>query len=288
MEFIPINHPAQSSLTDLRRRAHSHAARVAHARARKAQVANFMRQKELSGEKCHNKQQSHDQPPDQSWTAVTHQQVNQTSGSHPDLTPIAQSITSDTVDHGPFGKFLQSLTFVEHFMFNHYVQVVLPYLNFHCPVLKNVGESSEYMRKNWIFLSSTDADFLQGFLLAACRHLSMVNLDGDYAQFAIQYKLRYIQSLRQAISSDNPSSCRIAVTKALVLTLDEIMLGDLSMASKHVVAAVNIIQMCGGSRALGLSNFVIYILNNCIKGKRLLEPQPSSSCTDTFMKPGSI
>lgn len=78
-----------------------------------------MRQKELSGEKCHNKQQSHDQPPDQSWTAVTHQQVNQTSGSHPDLTPIAQSITSDTVDHGPFGKFLQSLTFVEHFMFNH-------------------------------------------------------------------------------------------------------------------------------------------------------------------------
>lgn len=102
------------------------------------------------------------------------------------------------------------------------VQVVLPYLNFHCPVLKNVGESSEYMRKNWIFFSSTDADFLQGFLLAACRHLSMVNLDGDYAQFAIQYKLRYIRSLREAICSDNPSSCRIAVTKALVLTLDEV------------------------------------------------------------------
>lgn len=104
------------------------------------------------------------------------------------------------------------------------VQVVLPYLNFHCPVLKNMGESGEYMRKNWIFFSSTDTDFLQGFLLAACRHLSMVNLDGDYAQFAIQYKLRYIQSLRQAISSDNPSSCRIAVTKALVLTLDEVRL----------------------------------------------------------------
>lgn len=102
------------------------------------------------------------------------------------------------------------------------VQVVLPYLNLHCPVLKNVDEPSEYMRKNWIFFSSTDADFLQGFLLAACRHLSMVNLDGDYAQFAIQYKLRYIQSLRQAISSDTPSSCRIAVTQALVLTLDEV------------------------------------------------------------------
>lgn len=119
MEFIPINHPAQSALTDLRRRAHSHAARVAHARARKAQVANFMRQKDISGENCHNKQESHDQSPNQIRTTVTHQQENQTTGSHADPTPIAQSISSNTVDHGPFGNFLQSLTFVEHFMFNH-------------------------------------------------------------------------------------------------------------------------------------------------------------------------
>lgn len=103
-------------------------------------------------------------------------------------------------------------------------QVVLPHLNLNCPVLKHVGESQEYMRQNWVFLSSTDTDFLRGFLLGACRHLTKVNMDENYVQIAIQYKLGYVQSLRKDIMANNEASKRVAITKALVLTLDEVRL----------------------------------------------------------------
>ncbi|KAH7141096.1 hypothetical protein EDB81DRAFT_799406 [Dactylonectria macrodidyma] len=264
MEFIPVEHPTRGASADLRRQIHSHAARVAHARARRLRVANYTRQNEAIKENT---------------------QQEQTLVEPKVVTPITPSIVSTTIEHGPFASFVESLTLVEHFLFNHYVQVVRPHLNLNCPVMKNAGESQEYMRQNWMFLSSTDIDFLRGFLLAACRHLSIVNMDENYVQLAIQYKLGYVQSLRQDILANNEASKRVAVTKALVLTLDELMLSDLPMASRHVSAAVNIIESCGGHIALGLSEFVVFILNNCIRAKRLLDRHLILRCKDAFMKP---
>lgn len=66
------------------------------------------------------------------------------------------------------------------------------------------------------------------------------------------------------------------------------MLGDLPMASNHISAAVNIIESCGGPAALGLSDFVVFILNNCIRAKGLLDRNLVSRCKDTFMKPDWI
>ncbi|KAI0827813.1 hypothetical protein F5Y06DRAFT_283585 [Hypoxylon sp. FL0890] len=90
------------------------------------------------------------------------------------------------------------------------------------------------------------------------------------------------------ISTADPSLGRIAVTRALVLAFDDIMLGDLSMASRHISGALHIIQMAGGFQALGLSEFIRYILHSCIYGKRLLDRQPVLPCSDVFMRPGSI
>lgn len=63
------------------------------------------------------------------------------------------------------------------------------------------------------------------------------------------------------------------------------MLGDLPMASSHVSAAVNIIESCGGPVALGLSDFVVFILNNCIHAKGLLNVNLVNRYKDAFMKP---
>lgn len=71
-------------------------------------------------------------------------------------------------------------------------------------------------------MSSTDLDLLCSFLLASCRHLSRVPLHEEYAEFAVQYKLRFIRDLRQVISPGDISSSRIAVTRVLVLAFDEV------------------------------------------------------------------
>lgn len=61
-----------------------------------------------------------------------------------------------------------------------------------------------------------------GFLLTASRHLSMGGSEITYTRLALQYKLRYVQNLRETISTATLASRRAAVTKALVLAFDEV------------------------------------------------------------------
>jgi hypothetical protein len=62
------------------------------------------------------------------------------------------------------------------------------------------------------------------------------------------------------------------------------MLGDISMAAKHVLGAVHIIKNAGGPGQLGLGEFVYFILWACVHGKRLLDWQPVIRCGTDFMK----
>lgn len=102
------------------------------------------------------------------------------------------------------------------------VNVVVPYLDLHCPVMRHLGGDYHYRKQNWILLASTEIDLLKGFLLAACRHLFIVHLEKEFGQLAIQYKLSYVRSLRETISATGAESSRMAVTKALVLAIDEV------------------------------------------------------------------
>ncbi|OTA95549.1 hypothetical protein M434DRAFT_393611 [Hypoxylon sp. CO27-5] len=278
MEFITVAHPAQSRSKNLRRQAHSHAARVAHARVRKLRMAGYTRREADDPDM----QERNLQPPN--WN--TDERI-QTSISRDETITLAPRSISGAFEHEPLASFLKSLTNREHFLFSHYIKVVLPYLCGHCPVMQHFAEYNNYMRRNWVFFSSTDVDLLKGFLLASCRHLSMVHSEQEYVNVAIQYKLAYVQSLREIISTEDPSLGRIAVTRAIVLAFDDIMLGDLDMASKHVSGVLQIAHMAGGFEALGLSEFVHYILHTYTHGKRLLDPIPILPCSDRFMKPGS-
>ncbi|XXG99422.1 hypothetical protein Hte_005761 [Hypoxylon texense] len=146
----------------------------------------------------------------------------------------------------------------------------------------------DYMRKNWVIFSSTDIDLLKGFLLVSCRHLSMVQLEEEYVEMAIRYKLAYIQSLREIISTEDLSLGRVAVSKAIVLAFDDLMLSNLSMAAKHIGGALEIVQMAGGFQALGSSSFVSYIFSSCIYGKRLLDLDPMLRGAAVSLELGSI
>jgi hypothetical protein len=88
--------------------------------------------------------------------------------------------------------------------------------------MKHLGGDYHYRKQNWILFSSTEIELLKGFLLAACRHLYIVHLEKEFGPLAIQYKLNYVRSLRETISATGPASGRMAVTKALVLSIDEV------------------------------------------------------------------
>ncbi|KXH54062.1 hypothetical protein CSAL01_01968 [Colletotrichum salicis] len=139
-----------------------------------------------------------------------------------------------------------------------------------CPMLCYLGENFDHIRNNWLFYGSTDVDFLQGFLFAASRHLSL-NHGEEWGNWAVKYKLQHISDLRRALSSDEMSLRQAGVAKALVLSFDEIMLCDMHMASKHVQGAISIIKDSGGIDALGLSEIVRSVLFSCMFGKGLLD-----------------
>lgn len=54
----------------------------------------------------------------------------------------------------------------------------------------------------------------------------------------------------------------------------QIMLCDMSMASKHLLGALQIIHVAGGLEILDLSRVVRCVLHSCIYGKGLLDGNP--------------
>ncbi|KAK2471172.1 hypothetical protein H9L39_17403 [Fusarium oxysporum f. sp. albedinis] len=56
------------------------------------------------------------------------------------------------------------------------------------------------------------------------------------------------------------------------------------MAWKHIKGATEIIRAAGGTEALGLSDFMVYVLRQLLHGDRLSSWDPLMSCSSSFMK----
>ncbi|KAK1520355.1 uncharacterized protein CCOS01_10474 [Colletotrichum costaricense] len=259
MEFIVIVHPDQRRSARLKKQAHAHAARVTHARLRKRQVARHGNQDPDIQVKSQEERVSR---PQQDVVELQHL-----------VEPSIPSTIPGAFEHEPLASFLKSSTAEEKMLFSYYGQVIVPNMDSQCPILCYLGENFDHIRRNWLLCGSTDIDLLQGFLLAASRHLSLFHGE-QWGNWAAKFKLRHISDLRRALSSDDILLRRTGVAKALVLSFDEIMLCDMHMASKHVRGAITIIRDSGGIDALGLSEIVRCVLFSCMFGKGLLDGQP--------------
>ena len=109
-------HPSQGGSAKLKRQAHSHAARVAHARARRLRVAEYVRKKK-------NAEQS-EQPGEVETLRETQEIVapltyKQDLTGHPEVTQSIPQLLSTAFEHEPLASFLVSLTYRERFMFDY-------------------------------------------------------------------------------------------------------------------------------------------------------------------------
>ncbi|KXH34007.1 hypothetical protein CSIM01_02342 [Colletotrichum simmondsii] len=269
MEFIVIVHPNQRRSARLKKQAHAHAARVTHARSRKRQAA------------CHGDQDLNIQVEGRGRSVILRQQEGEgVSRPQQDVVetqhlvePSIPSTMPGAFEHEPLASFLKSSTAEERMLFFYYGQVMVPNMDLQCPILCYLGENFDHIRRNWLLCGSTDIDLLQGFLLAASRHLSLFHGE-QWENWAAKFKLKHISDLRRALSSEDMSLRRTGVAKALVLSFDEIMLRDMQMASKHVRGAITIVRDSGGIDALGLSEIVRCVLFSCMFGKGLSDGQP--------------
>jgi hypothetical protein len=102
------------------------------------------------------------------------------------------------------------------------IQTVLPAQISYCPIVMGLKEKVMDIRSHWMFFVASDPIILRGFLLVACRHLSLVELQDNYADMAIRYKLSYLQGLQECMFINKPSSRREAVSMTIVLAFDEV------------------------------------------------------------------
>ncbi|KAL5609612.1 hypothetical protein FOVSG1_004293 [Fusarium oxysporum f. sp. vasinfectum] len=241
MKFIQVVHNAgPEALRESKREARSYSAQVAHARARKlrgpGKATKIHEGNGLKTEKKHTMKvlSPKGQPLNQALLPY-----NQATLSTAEL-HIHQPILS------PYINFLSTLTNDECFMFDHYIKIVMPYLSAHCPIARSLG-----------------------FLLAASRHLSMVESNIEFEEIAIRYKLEHLAKLRKDVSMQPMSINPRSVSSALVLSFDEMLLGNIPMALRHIHGAASIVQAAGGPQSLGLSQFISYTLFTCVQEDRI-------------------
>ncbi|KAH6963131.1 hypothetical protein DER45DRAFT_552516 [Fusarium avenaceum] len=275
MDFVIVSKPGQRASAKTTRRAHSHAARVAHARARKQRMAEYVKDKALSHHHLPDSVPQIDDPKTRNVEATL------TRCSIPDT--LAGNFECDQIIH-----FRQLLSPRERFIFNHYTQVVLPFLISDCAMAWGLKDKVMDVGSYWMFFNSSDPIILRGSLLVACRHLSLVGLQDEYAQLATRYKLYYLQTLRRYILSNDLSSRRKAVAITTVLALDETACGDHRMAAKHLLGAVKIIEASGGISSLDLNEVVRYSLWSLVYSKRLIDWDADLYLKTSVLTPDAI
>ncbi|KAH9902144.1 hypothetical protein F4778DRAFT_736448 [Xylariomycetidae sp. FL2044] len=272
MDSILVYDPTKKISASSTRKAHSHAARAAHARTRRLRVAHYTEQKKAAA-RVEDENSRRRKASERLETGRQDELVSYTPQGT--ASELPKSI-GGAFEHEPLASFLRSLTQREHFLFDHYVTVVLPDLYLYCSSMRTLSQYHPDMAANWLFFGSTDIEILRGFLLTSCRHLSEICAEREYVQLAIEYRLHHVKSLRESMSAGSASASRVAVTKALVLASDDVMIRDLPSASQHLLGAIRIIEAAGGTQALNLSGTVRFLLRNQIEEKRLLDrPQYS-------------
>ncbi|CEJ53826.1 hypothetical protein PMG11_00167 [Penicillium brasilianum] len=203
--MISSNIPKEATIsgTQQRKLAHSHAARSAHAKARRLRTIQYQAQKRSAkqsdpAENCDEEGSPIEFPTSQ----------------------IIRNLPADRKD--PFMSFATPLKPVEEMLFDHYVTVIVPLMRCEEPTL----EFTERMTRTWVPLARTDASLLDIIFLLSSRHLSAINTQSQqrsaYTQRAFHYKSTCLRILRDAISNEAPYFSDSTIAKAIMLAYDEV------------------------------------------------------------------
>ncbi|GAD99542.1 NAD dependent epimerase/dehydratase, putative [Paecilomyces variotii No. 5] len=268
--FVDTSQSPSSGLLEKRKQriASSHAARVAHARKRLRRTTEFQSAKalqlsrELENEGSQGDKQNSGNGKTLAPALASASMAMQSAKAF--LSPLSQLSRDLNVSYERLPNLRKPL---EHFLFHHYINSVIPWLNTHCKRLSEQTEYAQEMSIEWIRLAFSSAGFCSGILLTACRHLCMMydhnQQRKQFLQHALQYKVACVQSLNASISSGQwPMIKDSVIAQVMILAKDEIILGDFAMARNHMQGATRIVEVNGGAQKFGLNGFIELLFHN--------------------------
>lgn len=254
IQFISASYPGNTLPAEVQRRAQSHAARTAHAKARRLRMIAYQAGR--------TRQIPEDSQVDKAQGSTPRGCVLPTFDAIEIEKPVLPSpvslLASDWRD--PFDSFARSFQPIEHFLLDHCeslccfcdyyyqeilllliysadeyytiwltcldVRAVLPYMNITCNRLRDPETYLDLMTREWVRLTLTHVGSLNGVFLASCRHLLQCQQPYQqpyYTQLATRYKLLCVQALREAISSETSSLISDStVSINILLAYDEV------------------------------------------------------------------
>ncbi|KAL4866201.1 hypothetical protein BDV12DRAFT_173266 [Aspergillus spectabilis] len=227
-----------SSVRAQRSLARSHAARSAHARARRMRTIQYQAQKA--------------------------QDSSSDSPRHLDESP-----TSVLSYHrrDPFRSYARSLNPIEEMLLDHYTTAIVPAMT--C----NAFDVDFYRRvvTAWVPHALHEPGLPAVLLLASSRHLFLSYNSQQqqeqqqlYSRLTYMYKLQLLGSLREAISTETPTFSDTTIIKAIMLAYDEVWVNDEESLKRHVEGALKMVSLKGGPHTLGLDGLVERLLFNLV------------------------
>ncbi|KAH6654922.1 hypothetical protein BKA67DRAFT_566638, partial [Truncatella angustata] len=229
---------------EMHRRVHSHAARTAHAKARRERLVNYQALKASSNSEDGR------QPFNKATTKV-------------EIAVISSPISLlESYRRDPFASFARPLNPMEDFLLNYYMQNVVPCSDLQRSKINHPGDHTQHLNRQFVQLAATHASSLDGLFLVTCRHLSqcLPHEELYFIQLALQYKVSCARSLIEAISAlgMRSSISDSIVTLAIFLAQDEILIGDITSTKRHLEGAI---QMVKHNRALKKTKFSVFLYN---------------------------
>ncbi|KAK0708694.1 hypothetical protein B0H67DRAFT_590941 [Lasiosphaeris hirsuta] len=174
---------------------HSHAARTAHARRRRARVVAYQASRGVG-----QPQGDPLQIPNGAIDGVT---AMSPYGSHHASPEVIGSGRSD-----PFASFARPFSPLETFLLDHYIAHIVPRMKSQCRGLRARGQVyADAMTADWVRLALTNPECLNSLFLNAARHASVSHQQEQqqerFAELAVRYKLLSVRAVSRAIASSD-------------------------------------------------------------------------------------
>lgn len=86
---------------------------------------------------------------------------------------------------------------------------------------------ANHMKTLWVPCAIAEESLMKAIYLASCRHLAIIHehspaAQDSYNRMAFRYKLQVLAALRDSIAVEAPNFTDSAITKAIMLSYDEV------------------------------------------------------------------
>ncbi|KAH8812526.1 hypothetical protein F5884DRAFT_898791 [Xylogone sp. PMI_703] len=160
----------------------------------------------------------------------------------------------------PFDCFATAWTPIERYLIEHYVTYLLPRFNIFRSDEPSHSTFSHDMIHKWLPSALTDIGATNSVFLLAARSLAVLFQSTRFRQMALVYRLKCIQCVNGALSSEASKISDVTIISVLGLSSDEFHSGSIEASRNHTKAIRDMVRLRGGLKNLGLDGLLAHLV----------------------------